>query len=300
MTQLVKTNIARPDPQWDDLKTILSLVRHGSLAGAAAELGVNYTTVSRRITRAEEALGQVLFERLADGYRPTEQARLIADHAERMEGETDAMMRQIHGLDQRLTGQLVVTAPQLLIVHVLAPLLQDFADRHPGVQLKLRASNELLDLNRREADLAIRISRSPGDTLMGRRLVGQKTGAFASDAYADELAAAPPGTPVNWLAYEAMTELPAHVRKHHPEARMYMVFDDMVAMAGAAAAGLGVVRMPLFLGRAMGLRQVDLLPAQSYPDLWMVAHTDLWRSAKVAAFREMLVPFIKAEAHRFT
>ncbi|WP_321829090.1 LysR family transcriptional regulator [Thalassovita sp.] len=287
------------DPDWGDLKTVLALVRHGSLAAAGQALGVNYTTVARRIARVEQALDQTLFERLADGYHPTEAAQLIGEHAARMEAEADAMLRQLSGQDSRLRGPLVITAPQLLIAHVLAPVLQDFAKAYPDIDLHLRASNDLLDLNRREADLAIRISRAPGDSLMGRRLTAQKSAAFAAASYVEAMAKAPEA-PIDWLVYEAMAELPAAVRAQSPQSRIAMVFDDMVAMAGAAQAGLGVVRMPLFLGRALGLQPLGLMPAQPYADIWVVAHADLWPSAKVTAFRQMLVPFFKARAARFT
>lgn len=287
------------DPDWGDLKTVLALVRHGSLAAAGQALGVNYTTVARRIARVEQALDQTLFERLADGYHPTEAAQLIGEHAARMEAEADAMLRQLSGQDSRLRGPLVITAPQLLIAHVLAPVLQDFAKAYPDIDLHLRASNDLLDLNRREADLAIRISRAPGDSLMGRRLTAQKSAAFAAASYVEAMAKAPEA-PIDWLVYEAMAELPAAVRAQSPQSRIAMVFDDMVAMAGAAQAGLGVVRMPLFLGRALGLQPLDLMPAQPYADIWVVAHADLWPSAKVTAFRQMLVPFFKAQGARFT
>lgn len=286
------------DLHWDDLRTVLALMRYGTLAQAGAHLGVNYTTVARRITRVEQALDMPVFERTSDGYRPTEVAHLIAAKAGEMETAADTLLRQLSGRDQKLRGPLTVTAPQLLIAHVLAPALQEFSKRYPDIQLKLRASNDLLDLNRREADVALRISRDPGDTLMGRRLVDQSSASFASAAYADQITARPED-PVDWLVYEAMSELPAHVRLHHPQSRILMVFDDMVAMAGAAQAGMGVVRMPVFLGHALGLRQINLLPPQPYPEIWLVAHRDLWSSAKVAAFREVIVPFFKAERHRF-
>lgn len=287
------------DPDWGDLKTVLALLRHGSLAAAGQALGVNYTTVARRIARVEKALDQTLFERLADGYHPTEAAQLIGEHAARMEAEADAMLRQLSGQDSRLRGPLVITAPQLLIAHVLAPVLQEFTKAYPDIDLHLRASNDLLDLNRREADLAIRISRAPGDSLMGRRLTAQKSAAFAAESYVKAMAKAPEA-PIDWLVYEAMAELPAAVRAQSPQSRIAMVFDDMVAMAGAAQAGLGVVRMPVFLGRALGLQPLDLMPAQPYADIWVVAHADLWPSAKVTAFRQMLVPFFKAQGARFT
>ena len=143
---------------WDDLHTVLKLVRHKTLAGAADALGVNYTTVARRIRRAETALEQPLFERLADGYRPTHAARVVADHAAKMEGNEHALRRALQGLDSGLSGRLTITAPQLLIANFLAPVFDIFNRAHPDIELRILASNELLDLTRLEADLAIRIS----------------------------------------------------------------------------------------------------------------------------------------------
>ena len=86
-------------PRWDDLETVLHLVREGSLARAAEQLGVTYTTVARRIVRAETALGVTLFERLSDGYRPTEAAALVASHAATMQDAAFAMLREMAGRD---------------------------------------------------------------------------------------------------------------------------------------------------------------------------------------------------------
>lgn len=287
------------DANWDDLKTVLAVMRQGTLAAAGQVLGVNYTTVARRIARAEQALGQQLFERLADGYHPTEAARLIAEKAALMEQEADDMLRQLTGRDPRLNGELVVTAPQLLISHFLAPMLQQFRQIHPDIRLRLRATNQLLDLNRREADLAIRISRSPGDSLMGQRLSAQFTASFATAAWAERIAD-DPEAPIDWLLYEHMEGVPKLAMERYPSSRVHLEFDDMVAMAGAAAAGLGVVRLPLFLGRGLGLVQVPLLPPQPYAEIWMVAHRDVWGGGRVAAFRSLAQAFFKQNGAVFT
>jgi DNA-binding transcriptional LysR family regulator len=232
---------------WDDLRTVAALVRGGTLAAAGFELGVTYTTVARRIARAEAALGLTLFERLADGYHPTEAARLVAEHASAMQGSADALLRQLAGRDPGLRGALVVTAPQLLIAHLLSPVLRDFTQAHPQVALEVKATNDLLDLTRREADLAIRVSRAPGDTLKGLRLAEQQTASFASEPWAERIAAAPEG-PIDWIVYAGYDGLPEGIAARYPGAHVAYSFDDMVAMGGAAAAGLGVVRMPIFYG----------------------------------------------------
>lgn len=284
---------------WDDLKTVLALVRAGSLAGAGNALGVNYTTVARRIQRAEAAIGIKLFERLADGYRATETGRMVADHAAAMEVEQDAMLRLLQGQDQTLSGALVITAPQLLIGPYLGPVLDLFSRRHPQVRPWVRASNDLLDLRRREADLAIRISRAPGDTLTGLRLCAQNTAAFASPDVARRIADDPEAA-IDWIVYHQTPEVPAAALAARPNARVRMVFDDMVAMVGAAQAGLGVVRMPMFLGRSTpGLVQVPAMPPQPYADIWVVAHPDVWPGAKPKAFRDLLVPHFRARWRDF-
>lgn len=280
------------DAQWDDLKTVLAVVRGRSLAAAAVQLRLNYTTVARRIARAERALGQLLFERLADGYHPTEAGLLVAEHAARMQAQEDAMMRGLAGQDSRLAGPMVLTAPQLVIAHLLAPVIADFTEAQPDVALQIRATNEILDLERREADLAIRISRTPGDDLTGLRLAEQQTASFASPDWAARIAEDPGGV-IDWILYSGHKGLPAEVQARAPGARVRYRFDDMIAMVGAAQAGLGVVRLPMFLGRATaGVVQVDLLPPTDYADIWAVAHPDVWPSKKLTAFRAVLRPHL--------
>lgn len=287
------------DADWDDLRAVLAVVRRGTLAGAADELGVNYTTVARRVSRAEAAMDEVLFERLPDGYRPTATGRVVAEHAADMDAAQNALFRGLKGRDERLQGDLVITAPQLLIAHLLAPAFQLFQERHPEVALHLRATNELLNLNRREADLAIRISRNPGDTLKGLRLVEQHNASFANADWARRIEDDPQGQ-IDWIIYEQSGALPKGVLETYPGSRVAYRMDDMVAMSGAAQAGLGVLRLPFFLGRALpGLEQVPCAPPAPYADIWAVAHPDVWPSAKLRAFRDVIVPFFRARRALF-
>lgn len=287
------------DVAWDDLRTVLLLVRHGSLAGAASALGVNYTTVARRVRRAEAALGQLLFERLPDGYRPTDAAHLIAEHAEQMEATEHGLMRLMQGAETTLRGKLTITAPQLLIASFLAQVIDKFTRAHPQVDLTVLATNERLDLARREADLAIRISRNPGDMLTGLRLLEQESASFANSDWAARIEAEPEAM-IDWVVYDAYPDPPKAVDARYPNHRVRLRLDDMVAMVGAAQAGLGVIRMPMFLGRTThGLVQVPVLAPQPYPEIWAVGHPDVWPSAKLVAFREVLVEQCKANRAQF-
>jgi DNA-binding transcriptional LysR family regulator len=278
---------------WDDLRTVLMLVRHGSLAGAAHRLDINYTTVARRVRRAEDTLGQRLFDRLPDGYRPTQAALVIAEHAAQMEQFEHDMMRKLQGADTELSGTLTITAPQLLIANFLAPVLEQFTKAYPAIELRILATNEVLDLTRLEADLAIRISRNPGDSLTGLRLLKQETASFASDAVAQRIARDPKSM-IDWVVYDAYPDVPKGINPQYPNNRVKFRFDDMIAMVGAGQAGLGVVRLPFFLGRqTSGMVQVPVLHPQPYSDIWVVGHRDVWPSKKLAAFREILIQHCK-------
>lgn len=161
------------------------------------------------------------------------------------------------------------------------------------------ATNDMLDLTRREADLGLRVSRTPGDTLKGLRLTAQHTAAYATPDWAARIAA-DPSAPVDWIVYKTVNTLPDEVLARTPNARIRYRFDDMIAMAGAAREGLGAVRLPMFLGRATTeLIQLDVLDPQPYADVWLVGHADVWPSAKVAALREAIRAHFRATQHRF-
>lgn len=285
---------------WDDMRTVLALVRAGTLAGAAEALGVTYTTVARRVHRAEDMLGQVLFERHPEGYLATAEAHSMAAAAEQMEQQEHQLLRQLAGQDQSLSGPFTLTAPQLLIQAHLGPLLVEFSHQYPEIDLTVKASNDLLNLNRREADLAIRISGDPGDTLVGRRLTLQRSACFAAPKVA-ERAAADPKAVLDWIQYSEHVSVPKAALAQYPNARVRGRFDDMVAMVAAARSGMGALRMPVFLGRATaGLVPLSQVATTSYAPIWMLSHRDLQHARKVAAFKDLLVPWFKQHADLFT
>lgn len=284
--------------RWEDLQTILALVRHGSLQGAADSLAVNYTTVARRVTRAEEDFGETLFERLATGYQANEQARLMAQFAERMEEESIALGRELAGQDATLRGPLTITAPQLLVATHLARVVRDFCEEYPEVELLVRGSNALLDLNRKEADLAIRVTNTPDESLVGKRLTKQHAAAFATAALGRKITKKTAAVP--WLAHESAPAVPKESLVLYPGGYVRARFDETSAMIGAARIGLGVVKLPLFLGRSTtGLVQVPVLPPQPYPDIWMVSHRDMRNAAKVRAFKEILIQYFVQHRDQF-
>ncbi|MGG7565076.1 LysR family transcriptional regulator [Rhodovulum sp. DZ06] len=269
---------------WDDLRYVLAAVRGGGLSGAARALGTSHATVSRRIAAAEARLGASLFERRPDGLRPTAAGRRAAEAAALMEAEALALERAAAGLDASLAGPLRITAPQLLIEPVLAEPLAAFAAAHPGVEMTVLASNALLNLHRREADVALRITAAPPGSLWGVRLAQLRRAVYAAPRWVQ---AAERGEVVDWIAFTHWEEeagaLPG------PGGRVAWRFDDMAAALGAARKGLGALRMPCFLGE--GDPALARMPGQGpgqgpepYLDLWALAHPDLARVERVRRF----------------
>ena len=284
--------------EWNDLQTVMMVVRHQTLAAAAKELGINYTTVARRIQRAESALDKRLFERLADGYKPTKAALLIAKYARDMESDAFEMMRKIEGSHDELEGTLVVTAPSAFISHFLAPVIEAYNEACPKVALHLLVESTFYDLSRGKADLAIRASANPGDALMGLRLLKQECAVFASQEVAAKIEANPDDE-VHWVLHESHKGVPPNINKEFINHSVRLWCDDMPSMIAAAQAGLGVVKTPIFLGRASGLIQTRLFEPQPYTDVWVVGHRDLWSSKKAIIFRQILRDFCKEKRAQF-
>ncbi len=285
---------------WDDFKTTLALIKHGTLAKAAAELNVTYTTVARRIARLEERLGERLFERLADGYQPTEYAHLVATQAETMRQAEDSLFRQLQLKDKKLSGPFTITSPQLVINYFLLPVLQEFKSAYPDIDLYIRATNDFVDLTRREADVAVRPSQKPGESLKGLRISEQKNTWFASKELVEKLEK-DATYPFHVITYKAYSSLPAGFAKTFPNAKISYTMDDMIAIHGAAKSGLGAARMPLFLGsQTPELKRLPHLTPQPYSDVWLVAHPDIWTSAKVTAFKKIVLKHMKQKKTVFT
>ena len=155
---------------WDDLRFFLAVQRRGSHKGGARQLRVAPTTVARRIAALESALGTKLFVRTPERLLATAAGLALAVHAERVEAEVIASERALEAADTRLEGALRVTAPDGLVHYVLLPALSEFRQSHPALTIDLRADTSILDLSRREADVAIRLARPKEPALIARRL----------------------------------------------------------------------------------------------------------------------------------
>ena len=207
-----------------------------------------------------------------------------------------------------ITASLIVAAIMTAIGFGLATLsssllilsvFEQFAHKHPLIDLRILATCDLLDLTRLEADIAIRISRNPGDTLKGHRLLEPQSASYANQNVANRISLDPTAM-IDWIVHDVYPSVPKSVSSQFPNNRVRFRFDDMLAMVGAAQAGMGVVPLPMFLGRsADGLVQLPVLPPQPFADIWLVGHPDVWSSPKLRAFRDVLINHCKLHSHQF-
>ena len=147
--------------EWDDLRYLLAVATEGSLAGAARVLGVNHTTVLRRVNAFEERLGVRLFERLPAGYTLTAEGAELVEAARLMEDTVASLERRLVGRDRKLVGTVRVTTTDTLAGSILPAILADFRRQHPGIALELATSNLVVSLSKRAADVAIRPAENP-------------------------------------------------------------------------------------------------------------------------------------------
>lgn len=287
---------------WNDLRLVLAILRAGSLTAAAKALGVNHSTAFRRLAALEARLGVRLFERLPAGlYAPTSSGERMAAAAERVETETAALDRDLLGADLRLSGRLRVTCSETLAYALLTPCIAEFRTAHPGITVDLVIDNRVLSLSRREADVALRVSRPKEADLHGRKVADLAWALYATPSLLARLGAFRPDrledVPlVGWE--EAMTGVNSAdwLAREAPEAAIVYRTNSVVNQMVAARAGVGVALLPCFLADA----EPGLVRAWPEPifeigrDLWIVTHADLRRTARVRAFIEMTVAFLVA------
>jgi DNA-binding transcriptional LysR family regulator len=287
--------------RWDDVRIFLALHREGTLALAAHRLGIDTSTASRRLVALEEALGARLFDRTRDGLQPTSAAEQLLVHAEEAERGMLSITLAASGLDVRPEGTVRITAPPGITELFLAPLLVELHRSHPRLVLELDASQQVLDLSRNEADIALRTVRPQGADLIMTKLATSTYVPLASPEYAREVSRTKNGT-LRWIAWgDAYARFPpAQWIASHVDARgIVLKASSLAAQAAAAASGLGIALLPESLTSQFSLAPVTLpkpfaSAAANLPvdEVWLVGHRALRDVPRVAVVWD----FIRAQA----
>ena len=288
---------------WSDLRYALAVGQLGSVAAAARRLGVNATTVQRRLDALELSLGARLFERSRSGYKPTDAGTLLLEQARGMADQAEEIERRVLGRDRELTGPLRLATAFVVMEHLLPQPLADFARAYPGIEVEVVENAFLVDLARRQAeeapgptqlqaDVALRLS-----THVSEHLVGRQLGMTHCRAYALRGA---PGLPQTltplpqllreapWVAFERDGHHRVYdhwMRKHLAQSDVRVRVDIFNAAAAMLRTGVGIGILPSF----MAARHPELMPvSEVIPDLsvpvWMLTHPDLRQTARVRVF----------------
>ncbi|MCB1888446.1 MAG: LysR family transcriptional regulator [Rhodocyclaceae bacterium] len=286
---------------WNEVRFVLAVARHGTLAGASAELGVDQTTVSRRLKALERRLGVQVFERRLGRLVATGAGERLLEHGRRVEGEMAALADLAGDVDAQLRGITRITAVDSMVSHYLAPLVAEARTRFPTLVLEIVAGNHNLDLGRREADIAIRLARPSRGDLVIRRLGEMAFGVYGARDRHGGPAAWPFDPAYRWLAYERdMMDLPEMrwLGERIDAERIVFRSNALDALIEVAVAGTGLVLLPCILGDARPALQ--RLPA-TVPgrEMWMAMARELRDVPRVRAVCDWLVARFQADAARF-
>ena len=276
---------------WDDLRFFLALSREGSVSGAGKALGVNHTTVARRIGALEAQIGTRLFDHTAYGYEMTQAAENMYAHALRIEETTQAIDRDVFGQDAELKGKLTLTIAHDIANRLLIPKIAKFRSAYPCIDLDIRTTAGLVDLAAREADIAVRLTAKPPDYLVGREVLPLRHGVYGAPQYLESL-----DGPADVILFRGNTGMPPWVSENYPDARVVLQIDDVSTMATAVRNGLGIDRMPCLIGDSdTDLRRIDLTLTPSDWGIWVLSHVDLRSTARVRVCREFLFDIIQQQ-----
>jgi DNA-binding transcriptional LysR family regulator len=292
---------------WEDLRVVAAVAEAGSLPAAAGRLGLDHSTVFRRLARIEAALGLALFERRREGFAATAAGEEIVALARRLDEDVTAVTRRLAGRAPTPSGEVRVTTADSLLVHLLMPLFARFRTHCPDVRLDVVIGNPSLNLSKRDADVAIRAGDDPPSTLIGRRvariawaLYGRRDDSTAAGD--DAMAADRPWVALgDDLAAMKVARFPAETE---PPRRIVYRTNSVLALAEAVEAGIGIGHLPCFVGDVRpDLARLSAPDPRFAADLWLLTHPDLRKAARVRALLDFLAdeiarlrPLIEGEA----
>ncbi|MDE1164623.1 MAG: LysR family transcriptional regulator [Pseudomonas sp.] len=257
-----------------DLCLVLALVRGRTLARAADLLLVDVSTVFRSVRKLEAALGNALFDKSRAGYLPTALALSLAAQAERAEAALGVAQVSVEQGGEVVSGTVRLTCTDAVLHTLVLPALATFMPAYPALTLELTTSNAFVNLTRRDADIAVRLTDSPPEHLVGKRLTGVCYRLCSSEAYWQTMGERTL-TELTWVGPDDF--LPDHPsvvwrRQHWPGVTPGYRCNSMLSVAQLVRAGLGVAVLPDFL--CAGLKLIGEPLAGCDSALWLLTRPE--------------------------
>lgn len=281
---------------WSLIHSFLAVLDHGSLQAAARFIQASQPTVGRHVAELETQLGVVLFERTGRGLVPTRMALQLAEAARNMQAGANQLSRTLASAQNQTSGTVRITASVPVAVHLLPPLLAELRQRQPGTQIELVSSNQISNLLRREADIAVRMVRPDQGSLVARKLGQVKLGVYAHRNYLTRHA--PLRQPQDLLQHALIGNdadpaiLQGFAAAGYPVTRDLFVLrsDDYIVQWQAVRAGLGIGFAPAYLA-SREPEVIEVLPGQlKVPALpmWLAVHREIRTNARIRQVYDFL------------
>jgi DNA-binding transcriptional LysR family regulator len=284
--------------KWDDLKLFLAVSRCGTMSGAAQQLNIQHSTISRRIKSLEKQLGTNLIRREKGRYKLTRAGEKIRDAALKVEEEIAGVDGTLLQGDDPLTGPIRITTINCLATTILMPMFAAFSKLYPQVTLHIMASSNTVNLTNREADVAIRQSNSPPATLIGKRVATVSSAIYGSREYFREYNAG--GGDLKWLGVSCCNFHKAWTKQTSGSEVHGFNSDDVLMTLAALREGLGVSYLPCHLGDdEPALRRFGKPDKQFDLGLWILTHPESRSNRRVMTFRDFMIDAIKAQEAAF-
>jgi DNA-binding transcriptional LysR family regulator len=284
---------------WDDFRLVKSIAEARGLTGAAERLGVNHSTVFRRLGQLEEALGIKLFERHRTGYQLTTAGEEMQALASRMDEDVATFARKLAGQALSPAGELRVTTNDTLLVDLLTPIFARFCAQCSEIRLDVVLTTQALNLSKRDADVAIRATDNPPENLVGRRAATIAWALYGRGVdHPEPVSSLTDLADRSWVTLgDNLAQLKAarFVRERVAPERIVYKVNTVLGLAEAVEAGIGVGLLPCFIadGRP-GLVRLQPPNPDFSAGLWLLTHPDLRQSARVRVFLD----FVAAEVAR--
>lgn len=283
---------------WDDLRLFLAVARSGSISSGARQLDLQHSTVSRRMRKLEKELRVRLFDKVPSGYTLTSEGKALKARAADIERAFLAVDDTLAGKDQHPSGPLRVTAIDNMASTILMPMFARFSQSYPDICLHLMVSNTDVSLSQREADIAIRLTNTPPDTLIGKRVATVSSAIYGSRNYLRRLHEK--GNEAEWIGVDCCQFHRSWTRQECNKATHRFSVDDTLLTQAALREGLGIAILPCFMGDTDPALARYSEPRPEWDlGLWVLNHPDLKRTARVLAFRDFISTEIKQQEHVF-
>ena len=283
---------------WDDLRVFLATARAGSARGGARSLGINQSTISRRIGQLEVRTGVLLFDRRPGGLALTDAGEELLGLASDVEERIALVDRRLQGRDVQLRGTVRLSLPDFGV----APVAPHIAQLYPQIEVEVLVDNDIVSLTHREANLVLRLSRSPPTQLVGRRISNLGMAVYGSQAYLQDCPRPLDVTGLHWVRWdETGRHVPPEqwIDKHVPPELVRARINTSLAYTELIRQGIGVGFQPCYtadvdpcLERVGPIHDFGLA-------LWLLTHEDLKRTARVRALLRFLGDALAAERSRF-